>query len=135
MARNLHSMQDLSLDAALSTHMGDAGSDPIYGGLTKVNRARMTRKQRRQAEHDAARNRVTYDLAPELDQLIEAIAKQLSVPRSQVASYLMLCQLDQIANGKANPISMWPTRHSKSMRYDFNLTHFPEVPDIEKLGL
>ena len=135
MARNLQTMQDLSLDAALSTHMGDASNDPIYGGLTKVNRARMTRKQRRQAEHDAARNRVTYDVSLELDQLIEAIAEALSVPRSQVANYLMLCQLDQIANGKANPISMWPTRPSKSMRYDFNLTHYPEVPEIEKLGL
>ncbi len=106
---------------------GERGrNDPVFGALERVKRARnQTPGQRRKAEKDAKRNRAMFDLPEELETALDAIAERLSVPRSQVASWLMLrglehTQIEELVDCR---------RPSRSMRYEFNLESYPEVPE------
>ena len=123
--------QPLSIDPAVEAAIGrspEAVNDPVYGRLNKVGRARnMTQAQRRKAESDAARNRAMFDLPAELEDAIERLAKQHSVPKSQVASYLMLIGLQAVVDGSASPSIEEIRQLSRSMRYEHNL-ELPEVP-------
>lgn len=113
-----------SLDLAVDAATGDE-RDPIYGGLSKTRRARnMTAGQRKKAAADAARNRVMVDLPEELEAVLDRIAERLSVPRSQVMTYLMLvglgaAELDEMRDRLTA---------SRSMRYEYNLTGMPDIP-------
>lgn len=121
---------DAAVDSALtpdpSPMNGRGERDPIFGGLERVRRARnLTPGQRRKAARDAERNRVMIDLPEELEAALDRIASQLSVPRSQVASYLMLlglwaAELDEMQAAR---------EPSRSMRYEFNMGTFPKIPD------
>lgn len=106
----------------------DAGRDPVYGRLHKMTQARnMTPAQRRKAENDAARNRVMFDISPELEDAIDQLAEQLSAPKSQIASYLMLIGLQGLVDGTAKPIEA-ARQISRSMRYE----HVLELPDVPR---
>ncbi len=122
------------LDAAVGSALtpdpspinGRGGIDPVFGGLERVRRARnMTPGQRRKAEKDARRNRVMIDLPKELEAVLDRIAAELSVPRSQVASYLMLlglwaAEIDELREAR---------EPSRSMRYEYILAVYPKIPD------
>ena len=117
---------DGAVEAALtpipSPMNGRGGSDPVFGALERVKRARnQTPGQRRKAEKDAKRNRAMFDLPEELETALDEIAERLSVPRSQVASWLMLrglehTQIEELVDCR---------EASRSMRYEFNLAEFP----------
>jgi DNA-binding transcriptional ArsR family regulator len=101
-------------------------SDPVFGALERVKRARnQTPGQRRKAEKDAKRNRAMFDLPEELETALDEIATRLSVPRSQVASWLMLrglehTQIEELVDCR---------RPSRSMRYEFNLEDYPRLAE------
>ncbi len=128
----MHVKQSSSLDAALSTHI-EGDQDPIYGGLALAQRGRMTRSQRRRAQRESERNRVTVDMPPELDVLTQGIADKLSVPRSQVVNYLVLIALQQIVQENVLSPTRWPRKVSRSMRYEFVLERYPEVPALDDI--
>lgn len=103
--------------------------DPVFGALDRVRRARnQTPGQRKKADKDAKRNRVMVDLPEELEEALDRIAERLSVPRSQVATWLMLRGLEH-----ARIEELVDAREpSRSMRFEFNLVMFPLVVDILK---
>ncbi len=129
----MRKIQESALDAALSTHFENGERDPIYGGLARAQRGRMTRSQRRKAEREAERNRVTVDMPTGLDEVTQGIADQLSVPRSQVVNYLVLMALQQIVQHKASAPGWWPKEASRSMRYEYVLAQYPELPTLEEI--
>lgn len=121
------SPQPLPVDSALSAHMGPAEDDPIYGRMEQVSRARkMTQSQRKKAEKDAARNRVMFDIPKALEQVVDMLAADQSVTRSQVAAYLMLAGLAGLEDGTVEPIENC-RQVSRSMRYEYILA-LPDVP-------
>jgi len=103
---------------------GKGEIDPVFGALERVKRARnMTPGQRRKAEKDARRNRVMLDLPVELEEVLNQLADRLSVPKSQVAAWLMLRGLEHTGINE-----MVDAREaSRSMRYEFNLVDFPAL--------
>lgn len=116
-----------ALTPALSQKLGEGGrGDPVFGALERVKRARnQTPGQRRKAEKDAKRNRAMFDLPEELETALDEIAERLSVPRSQVASWLMLrglehTQIEELVDCR---------EVSRSMRYEFNLADFPGLAE------
>lgn len=128
MAIKKGNIQDL--DAAVEA-VTDSERDPIFGGLEKTRRARnLTPGKRKKAEQDAARNRVMIDISPELEQVLDRVAERLSVPRSQVASYLMLMGLWAADMEEMRAAC----EASRSMRYEYNLARMPQIPEGWKNG-
>lgn len=75
-------VDDPAVGAALSP------SDGLYG---KIARARgMTAAQRKKAERDRKRSKVTYDLPEELISEVTRLAKELDCPAAHVAAALIL---------------------------------------------
>lgn len=73
----------------------------------------MTKAQKRQA----ARNRMTFDLSPELSAALVAMAAELSVPVSQVAEVLIKRGQEHLSMNDLMEMRL-PAR---SMRYEFVL--------------
>ena len=123
--------QRLSIDPAVEAHMSQQPEDPVYGSLNKVRRARnMTASQRKKAARDKARNKVTYDLSPELQAAVNAIAERESIPASQAAAVLMIIGLEQVRRGQFDFADL-VHRPSRSPRYDFVL-ELPDVPECRR---
>jgi len=118
---------DAAVEAAVSGSV-----DPIYGDLERRKRARgRSPGQRRKAERDRARNKVTYDLMPELSAVVDEIAKARSIPVSQVAHVLLVYGLKAMKRGELN-FDQFSLRVSRSPRYDWTIEDLPEPPDVQK---
>lgn len=81
-----------------------------------ANRAR-TPAQRRKAARDAARNKITIDLAPSTTAQLRALAEELSVPISGLAGYLLARALGEIPTEEIERARV----PSRSMRYEYVL--------------
>jgi len=125
-------VQPLSIDAAVQSAFGrppEGGNDPIYGRMGRVRRARnMTKAQQKKLEKDAQRVRAMFDVPQELLDVLEKIASDLSVPKSQVAGMLMLIGLEQVAEAESEGWFNWEKEVSRSMRFEYNLV-LPELPE------
>ncbi len=108
-------------DPAVEAALGD--SDDVYTRIARVRK--MTPAQRRKAQRDQARNRVMLDLPATLETVLDAMAGDLSVPKSQAAAFLMILGLHSVAQGTVNPRDC--RRPSRSMRYDYAL-NLPTIP-------
>ena len=53
--------------------------------------------------------RATYDIGPELKEVIRAESVRLGVPASQLARYLLLIAWDDYANGRIHPPTLLPS--------------------------
>lgn len=94
---------------ALDPHVATAFEE---GQLRKAGRS-MTKRQRQQAK----RNRMTFDLSPQLEEKLTQIAADFGVPVSQLAEFLLLRGLDHTSED-----DLYQARTpSRSMRYEFNL--------------
>lgn len=121
--------QRLSIDPAVEAHMSQQADDPVYGQINRVRRARnMTPGQRRKAERDKARNKVTRDQRPELQAVLERIAAKESIPISQAEEVLIIAGLEAMLRGELD-FHKIPHRPSRSPRYDFVLV-LPDVPEV-----
>lgn len=92
--------------------------DPAVAALIDDNQSRqesraMTKRQKRQA----ARNRITFDISPDLDAALVSMAAELSVPVSQLAEVLIRRGREHITMDELVDMRM-PAR---SMRYEFVL--------------
>lgn len=109
------------LDAAVAAVLDGGQDDDLRQRRERAQD--MTPGERRKADKDRKRNRATYDLPEELERIIEQTAARLSVPKSEVATWLMIrgvenTSLDELIDSR-NP--------SRSMRYEYVL-EIPEVP-------
>lgn len=87
------------LDGAVEAAM----HDPVLDGLERLRKAkRLTPGQRRKAERDAARAKVTYDWPEALRERLGKIARQLGAPENQVAAVLMMAGLEAYARGEVD---------------------------------
>jgi hypothetical protein len=65
-------------------------ADPVYGAMSARARARnQTTGQRKKAERDRQRNKVTFDLPEAQTSFIEQVARQHQCPPSHVAALLL----------------------------------------------
>jgi len=122
--------QALSIDPAVEVIMtsgsGTGSKDPVYRNLAKVKRARnMTAAKKKRAEQDAARVNALIDMPQDLLDALDWIASELSVPRSQVASRLMIAAFLQLCENEG--WQDWEKDLSRSMRFEFNLV-MPDLP-------
>lgn len=100
------------IDPAVEAVVGD---DPIYGRLARARR--MTRGQRKKAERDRGRSKVTYDLPADLIQQIEEMAEKEGIPNSQMA--MALIRVGEVQFKRGNVV--FGKEPSKSPRFDWNL--------------
>lgn len=87
--------------------------------MQKMHWAFMTPGQRKKAERDARRTKVTYDLPDELIAQIAAIVNEHKIPASQLATLLMQWGLKAMSDGQFN-INTYKVR-STSPRYEWVL--------------
>jgi hypothetical protein len=86
-------MNDPAVDAALGSQQGG-----LYGRIERSRR--MTPAQRKKAERDAARSKVTFDWPKTLIAAVNAEAERLGVPASQVAALLAMYALREAQAGR-----------------------------------
>jgi hypothetical protein len=67
----------------------NAAVDPIYGRFQRLRTKTVSASQRKKNEADAKRNRATYDITAEMEASIATIAREESLPKSQVAQALL----------------------------------------------
>ncbi len=88
-----HHLDVSRLRGVASPDAGDAGglTDPVYGAMASARaRARnQTTAQRKKAERDRQRNKVTFDLPEAQTSFIEQVARQHQCPSSHVAALLL----------------------------------------------
>lgn len=102
--KDLSTKMPLPVDPAVEASMPAMENDPVYGGL--VGRAaklrNMTPAQRRKAERDARRSKVTVDWPPELIREIMEIADRPGdrVPFSQLTALLVVHGLKALRAGE-----------------------------------
>lgn len=99
-----------------------SGLDPfveqeLRGGVQRAARRAMPEGKRKKAARDAARNRRMIDLPVELEQTLEEIAADLSVPVSQLIVALInrgmySMQIEELQDLR---------QPSRSMRYEYTL--------------
>ncbi|MEW5869858.1 MAG: hypothetical protein AB1894_11325 [Chloroflexota bacterium] len=132
--------QPLSLDPALQTHMSQEPDpstqpdDPVYGRLAE-QRARlrsMAPYQRRKAERDRKRIKVTFDWPPELRQQVQELARWNSVPASQLAALLVKVGLRALNDGKLNLHDYRKPARLPNFEWFLDLEKVDEYADIWK---
>lgn len=132
--------QSLALDPALQTHMSQEpdpnapASDPVYGHLAE-QRARlrsMAPYQRRKAERDRKRVKVTYDWPAELRQQIHDMARWNGVPASQLAALLVKVGLRAINEGKLSLDDYRRPARLPNFEWFLDLEKMDEPDDIWK---
>lgn len=114
------------LDPAVTTAMGD----PVFD---RIKRARnRTPTQRRKAEKDSQRNRVMFDLPVDLDAVIGMLAEAEKTSQSQMASYVLILGLEQLASTGCN--FGWVKQPTRSMRFEYSI-NLPPIPNsfLERL--
>lgn len=86
-------------DPAVESALGP--NRDVYG---KIERARkMTPSQRKKAERDAARSKVTYDMPAELIKQVEVMARDVyRCPPSHLAALLIQAGLKSVQEGRLN---------------------------------
>lgn len=111
-------MERRPLDAAVSSAMGD---DPLYGEMAeRATKARsQTAAQRKQAQRDARRNKVTYDLPEEVSEQVSRVAEKLEVPPAHVAAFLLRYGLAAVEEGRLDLRRYRVV--SRSLRYGWSL--------------
>lgn len=106
--KNPLNRQPLAIDPALQAYMSQepeaapGSEDPVYGRLAR-KRARlhsMSPGQRRKAERDEQRVKVTFDWPPELKDKVQQVAQWSGVPVSQLAALLVKVGLKAIDEGR-----------------------------------
>jgi hypothetical protein len=106
---------DGSYDPAVASLLG-AGARKAQRQAQPLADRRRQAKERQKA---AARNRVTLDLPPELEIMIKRLADDNGCPISQVAVILLAAGLDQIDAGQLDLLRF--RKPSRSPRYTWQL--------------
>lgn len=114
-------------DPAVTVAVSSPGQATVYDRLAK--KRNMTPSQRKKAQRDAARSKVTYDLPEPLVRQVEALARETyHCPASHLAALLIQTGLQEIAAGRLDVY-----RHRKianSPRFDF----FLDLDDVSDNG-
>ena len=97
------------------------GADPLYGRMARERE--MTAAQRKRARADRERNRVMIDLPENMQVVVDRIAEQEGLPRSQVVCWLVALGLDHFERNDLIDARV----PSRSMRWEFTLA----VPEVE----
>ena len=99
--RQVVEVGDAAVEAALSPNLNQGRGKDLYG---KIERARkMTPSQRKKAERDAARSKVTYDIPAELIKRVEMMARDVyRCPPSHLAALLIRAGLKAVEEGRLN---------------------------------
>lgn len=85
-------------DPAVDVALEDTRSDDVYSRLARARK--MTPAQRKKAERDRKRSRVTFDWPADLVKRMEGLAAQHGVPVSQLAGLLALYALNDVDAGR-----------------------------------
>jgi hypothetical protein len=106
-----------AIDPAVSDLLHDLESRKAQRSLPVKERKR----QKKEREKQASRNRVMYDLPPELTERVRQIAEREGVPASQLVAWLLThtVSIDQLVD--THGVLHGYKKPSKSPRYEFNL--------------
>ena len=106
-------------DPAVGAALGSQPtSDTVYDRLAK--RRAMTPAQRKKAQRDAARSKVTYDLPKRLIESVEQMARETyGCPASHLAALLMRAGLEAVEQGRLDVYEH--RRPSNSPRFEWFL--------------
>lgn len=105
------------LDPAVEAAMTNSETDPVYGAMERRQRARnQTAAQRKKAERDRNRSKVTFDLPQVLINQIRQAAETEEIPPSHLAGVLLSMGLDALTSG-AIDLSTYkkPSRNARYM--------------------
>lgn len=105
----------LDSDPAVETHLG---KPDVYERIARARK--MTPSQRRKAERDAARNKITLDLPEALTDTLETLARDVyQCPPSHLAAVLLKAGFDAIQEGRLDVFRL--RKPSRVPRYEWFL--------------
>ena len=106
-----------SIDPTVANLLGDMNRDTERRRLP----AKEKKRQAKEREKMAARNRMTLDIPPEIEQRLTELANQYHVPVSQLFTYLVYAGLHLLDEGSIDPL--WCFVPTNSPRYSYNLEY------------
>ena len=122
-SNSLPQPRGFQVDAAVEAAMTPSDQDPVYGSIERRQRARnQTSSQRKKAERDRNRSKVTYDLPQELIHQIRQAAETEEIPPSHLVGVLISMGLDAWESGAIDLSSY--KRPSRNARYVWFLDIF-----------
>ena len=116
---------DPAVEAALGPVPGQA---TVYDHLAKARK--MTPAQRKKAQRNAARPKVTYDIPDSVTAIIDTLADAFQAPKSQVMAFFFMYGAQVLLDSKIN--MTWALIGSRSPRFVAQLK-MPEQPAIEEI--
>lgn len=110
-----------ALDSAVSAH---------FDTIPEIPRVNLKDKAKRRASNRKRIGlRASWDISPEIKDVIEGLADELGTSQSQAASYLIAAGLIAINKGVvAHPANN--KQQSKALKFEYDL----QIPPIEKIS-
>lgn len=120
------------VDPAVDAAMAAADDPSVLAQRRRQKLRQMTPGQRRKAERDLKRCKVTYDLPPELAEQVEAMARETyQVPASHLAALLMMAGIEAVKEGRLDVVARRVISRVPRFEYFLDLTadgHGSAVP-------
>ncbi len=110
------------IDPAVENALGSPSG--FYSQLARIKK--MTPTQRKKAERDRQRNRITIDLSKDIEDILDMFSESESVPKSQLTVFLILLGLQSLEEKGSGSIS-WAKQPSRGLRYLYELP-LPDLP-------
>lgn len=122
---------DNDLDPAVVAAIGSPETSKpgtVYDHIAKARK--MTPAQRKKAQRDAARPKVTYDIPDSVTAIIDTLADAFQVPKSQAMAFFFMYGVQVLLDGKINVT--WALTGSRSPRFVYQLK-IPDQPSLDEI--